>query len=229
MDWEASFIGVSLQLTCSNTAGSLPRPSTTDSQAQDEFPSGPFRNLCWSKLMGLNFLGLSLFKDFFKIHFLKFGIISDFQKNCKDSTESSHIHLSRFPLKIASYITAGHLSKWRSQRFSEILFWFYPIYLLILFLVAGWKPGHHIAFSCQGSPVSSGLWQLLVLSYFTSPWQFRGIPFSFRLWKWPSMWVCLIFSLWLWWSYGFQRENATQSALLFRSHQGLHDINIAST
>ena len=133
MDWEASFIGVSLQLTCSNTAGSLPKPSATDGQAQDELPSGPFRNLCWFKLMGLNSLGLSLFKDFFKIHFLKFGMISDFQKNCKDSTESSHIHLSWFPLKIASYITAGHLSKWRSQRFSEILFWFYPIYLLILF------------------------------------------------------------------------------------------------
>lgn len=55
--------------------------------------------------------GLTFFKETIYFKFILY-----LHKSCKNSTWSSHILLTQFPLMLSSYITRVHLSKLRNQH-----------------------------------------------------------------------------------------------------------------
>lgn len=86
---------------------------------------------------------------------------------------------------------------------------------LVSFSAPGPHPGGHMAFSCPFPSGSSGLWQLLRLCLFLLTLMDQAFV------QCPSVWVGLLFGLWLGWDYGFWEGRLWRCrALLISSDQG---------
>ena len=133
------------------------------------------------------------------------------QKKWEGSTETFHISCIYGPLFLAFYVSLLYLLQSAKQfqyviinlspyliQISLCFFTYYPFSVPASFL------GHHLIFRCQVTLVSSWPQQLPQLSLFSMNsiiFKSPGQVFC----RMPSLWLCVVFCLWLNWGYGSLR------------------------
>ena len=142
--------------------------------------------------------------DFFRVKLFNFRIVLEFQKNCEDSAESSHIFHTQFPLFLT--LSLVHWSQLMNQYWHIII---KPIFIQIslvllnvLFLFQDPIQDTTFTFSCHVSLGTSCLWQILRFSLFWMNfrvfWSTSQIFCRISLnWDLPDVFVRIRLGLWI--------------------------------
>lgn len=120
--------------------------------------------------------------------------------------------LSPFPPLLTSSTTRAQLSQHRANGSTLLLINFYtflwisPVSPQCHFSAPESHPWHPISFCCHVSLVPSVSAKFSDFPCFRWPWQFWAVLAKCFV-EYPSIWICLMFSLWLDWGYGFEEED----------------------